>query len=336
MAIHQNKVERQYSADRNKVQRCTLVSDGVSLKGLRQGNPRYADSAELRLITVDSSKAEEAPPKIYSLLWKNHYHSTRQVFAAPSWWSAEEVGKEKEKDTTTKGHYTAEWQGGPGVEYSKEDAKLSIFGSLKYLAKMEIPLPKRFSLTLNSQSSVVLPLQRMVLQQIGVEEAPPAEESMIGEHRYFWATQGPTWDSNLLKGFSNDYQSLHHAKRWYSILSVEVGRDRKKMKQEPTSAVSSWGAKGFMNVCFADSLRQYPRASVGVSLVSAAPRFAVDSFNKIMPSTFSCDFSWFVAFDKKKLESGFQPGKPEEEQFMRISPVETFRNMKCGVTWNFD
>lgn len=204
------------------------------------------------------------------------------------------------------------------------------------------------------------------LMEASVKVGPPSLS--LAPHAYFWATQTPMWDPKLVRGFDNDYSGLHHAQRWFSLFSVELSHAKKKDKAgrgamtglnevsgtvkdsesesylstttttstatPPSSSfLSRTKLVAFANACFVDSFRALPRASVGLTLTSEAPRWTIDAFNKLIPSTFECSFSWFVAFRERELRSGMQLGLPEEMQFMRVSPVETFRHIRCGLTW---
>ncbi|CCW71971.1 unnamed protein product [Phytomonas sp. Hart1] len=91
--------------------------------------------------------------------------------------------------------------------------------------------------------------------------------------------------------------------------------------------------KVFANAGVSDSLDKPPRASVGVSLVSLRPRLTVDRFNKILPRTFECSFNWMADFNARRLRSGLE--ESETGNFLRISPVERFQHMRCGLTWQF-
>ncbi|SYZ68259.1 hypothetical_protein [Leishmania braziliensis MHOM/BR/75/M2904] len=112
-----------------------------------------------------------------------------------------------------------------------------------------------------------------------------------------------------------------------------------------------------------DNVRDYPRASVGFSFVSHIPRLAITPFNEIVPRKFECCLSWFAAFKPVtgdgasgkggkgntgfgvELQSGLsQAGlsaaspttTADGMPLLRVSPVETFQHVKCGLTWLFD
>jgi len=284
------------------------------------------------------------------------------------------------------GSYRVWWSGGPGVEVWRGGGSsctnpmsiISFYGKLWAESLVELPLPWNLQLKLRSQSSAVVPWEPAALRAppfIGetpagqskeketasaavhdgsLDQDPLPEDPSFSAHPYFWATQGPRWDAKLLRGFSNDYQGLHHAKWWYTILSAELSRRKAGKKhttsssteREGTALKGTWSSQwlqkteveAFVNACLADSVRASPRASVGFSLVSDIPRLSITAFNEAIPTRFECSFSWFAALKAGggvQLESGLQPHVPADRQYMRISPVETFHHAKCGLTWRF-
>ncbi|KAG5471287.1 hypothetical protein LSCM1_01361 [Leishmania martiniquensis] len=338
-------------------------------------------------------------------------------------------------DDTPRGFYRMRWSGGPGVELCKtggsadgadalkspsaSSSLMTIFGRLWSESWVQVPLSSRWTLTLRNQSAMVLPLEpraavapEMVCQGDACGEsvaatpsAPAAHGSWMKRvctHPYFWATQGPRWDAALVRGFKNDFNGLHHARRWYVIVSAELTLIRGKQTGNsardkisycagappPDDEMSTDGVRGkgvamdeesveevtsatrsrrkgtsltaFANACVVDTVRDYPRASVGFSFISHIPRLAITPFNEIVPRTFECSLSWFAALRPRaadtaggkgragfglKLQSGLSPlgtsaagpattadGMP----LLRVSPVETFQHVKCGLTWRFD
>lgn len=346
-------------------------------------------------------------------------------------------------DTAPRGQYRVRWSGGPGVEGCRVDCPvqpqqqhlrkkefpstlLTVFGKLWTESWLEVPLPWQMALKLRTQTAVTMPLlpsqpiwPPMVPDTAADSAALPAPAETRGEsfasrlceHPYFWATQGPRWDAALVRGFKNDYSGMHHARRWYSILSAELtlngntgkpsGSDAAAATAAPKTslarassgedsldeaaaavavaageeeeadvvaprpiAASRWRnttLTAFANACMVDTLKDYPRASVGFSFASKIPRIAITPFNEIIPHKFECSFSWFAAFKANtsnaegasrgfnvEFVSGTQP--PQQQSgagtaaastadgmpFLRVSPVETFHHMKCGLTWRFD
>ncbi|KAK7195125.1 hypothetical protein NESM_000436200 [Novymonas esmeraldas] len=329
-------------------------------------------------------------------------------------------------EAAPRGLYRVRWSGGPGVELCRPGAGadsamlpawaapvmplVTVFGKLWSESWVQVPLSPSWTLTLRNQSAAVVPLDpNAVVVPPMVEEtsagcangngsAPsPATAAtargvswlgQLGTHPYFWATQGPRWDAALVRGFKNDFNGLHHAQRWYSIISAELAYDGGKLKRSGArveersgtvahasaedgadvaedvpvehvpAAASTWrgtSLTAFANACMVDAVRDYPRASVGVSIVSQIPRLSITAFNEIVPRRFECSFSWFAAIKPRlggaggfgvELQSGLPAaGAPASAgagtgadgmPSMRVSPVETFQHMKCGLTWRFD
>ncbi|CAG9579216.1 conserved hypothetical protein [Leishmania major strain Friedlin] len=341
-------------------------------------------------------------------------------------------------DDAPRGLYRMCWSAGPGVELcqkgrctdaaesaksaSAQSSVLTIFGKLCSESWVQVPLSSRWTLTLRNQSAAVVPLEASAVvappmvatKGTGLESADTTPSSVeargswmkrVCTHPYFWATQGPRWDAALVRGFKNDYNGLHHARRWYSLVSAEltlnggvqtgnsarVKRSRGAAAPPPKENDSTEGTRengtdldggnaegstptagsrwrgtsltAFANACMVDSVRDYPRASVGFSFVSQIPRLAITPFNEIVPRKFECSLSWFAAFQPRageaasgkgvngsarfglELQSGFSKAgsstaKPataaDGMPFLRVSPVETFQHMRCGLTWRFD
>ncbi|KAG5495776.1 hypothetical protein JIQ42_02636 [Leishmania sp. Namibia] len=341
-------------------------------------------------------------------------------------------------DDTPRGLYRMRWSSGPGVELcevggstdsadspkspSAPASLMTVFGRMWSESWVQVPLSSRWTLTLRNQSAMVVPLEpnavvspAMVCEDGACGEpsdaTPSAHEAhgtwmeRVRTHPYFWATQGPRWDAALVRGFTNDYSGLHHARRWYFIVSAELtlmggkqtgasARDKKSHcaaapptdERRDTDGVRERGMgmpgeraedltraaksrrKGtsltaFANACMVDTVRDYPRASVGFSFASQIPRLAITSFNEIVPRTFECSLSWFAAFRPRtasaaggkgeegssgfalELQSGLSPPRSSAAgstmtadgiPFLRVSPVETFQHIKCGLTWRFD
>lgn len=347
-------------------------------------------------------------------------------------------------DRVPRGSYRVRWSGGPGIELCQlgpgtegpdvscpamtpPPSLLTVLGRLWTESWVRVPLSPRWSLTLRNQSAVVVPLEPNAQRQAPmVPDAEAAEtnghasstalssvRSRMCAHPYFWATQGPRWDAALVRGFQNDYSGMHHARRWYSILSAELTLEGGKQKggssggkrgrnaadasavlpapeaddsgdenaagsaavvgappeRAEGSAAGRWrgtSLTAFANACVVDTVRDYPRASVGLSFVSQIPRLSITAFNEVIPRRFECSFSWFAAFKPRGGESGgaggfgveLRSGLPQPEPpatgpstagaaasapiaadgmpLLRVSPVETFQHMKCGLTWRFD
>lgn len=405
----QQRTERQYAPQKKKVERVQLMEDAIGLT-FGRGDPRRTTMMQASLTTAQrtgkhwrtSGKSGATPTTddtVTRITVSDQFDSGGgQHFALPSWWSR----LLNEEDVM--GRYRLWWKGGPGIEVWRGGdtssctsplSIISIYGKLWAESLVELPLPWRLQLKLRSQSSVVMPWDPTMLitashiagtsksetnredpangvvEGESVEKSPPVGGKKIGVQPYFWATQGPRWDARLLRGFANDYNGLHHAKRWYTILSAELalrkgdekpravynpaelpdsgeapdgknGRRNRSKNTQKQAWQSQWWKKtemnAFANACFVDSLTAYPRASVGFSLVSDIPRLTITAFNEAIPTRFECSFSWFAAFKEDggiQLQSGMQPNMPADRQYMRISPVETFHHMKCGLTWKF-
>lgn len=341
-------------------------------------------------------------------------------------------------DDAPRGLYRMRWSCGPGVEVcqvggcadraessksaSAQSSLLTIFGKLCLESWVQVPLSSRWTLTLRNQSAAVVPLEacavaaspKVATEGTGSEPADTAPSSAdasgswmerVCTHPYFWATQGPRWDAALVRGFKNDYNGLHHARRWYSLVSAELtlsggvqtgnsarvkrshsaaapppqendttggarengaGMDEGNAEDSTPTAGSRWrgtSLTAFANACMVDSVRNYPRASVGFSFVSQIPRLAITPFNEIIPRKFECSLSWFAAYKPRaveaasgkgvngstgfglELQSGFSKAGPSVAEptttadgmpLLRVSPVETFQHLKCGLTWRFD
>ncbi|KPA73891.1 putative mitochondrial hypothetical protein [Leptomonas pyrrhocoris] len=355
----------------------------------------------------DSSVQYFALPAFWQRLVRPSLRSTESSDAAETGTGTQVL------DSSPRGQYRVRWSGGPGLEVcrvsghgpaQKEEASPSslftVFGRLWTESWLEVPLPWRLALKLRTQSAVVMPLEpskpiwppMVSTPTIAATTAslPPSTpgnveggrggESRLREHPYLWATQGPRWDAALVRGFKNDYSGMHHARRWYSILSAELtlngkaengsGKPAGPASDEGTAASTSGPAASsrwkntsltaFANACVVDTVRDYPRASVGFSFVSKIPRVAITPFNELIPHKFECSFSWFAAFKPStnnaegsgsgfnvEFTSGVQPpphggegagaaAAAEGVPFFRVSPVETFQHMKCGLTWKFD
>ncbi|GET91053.1 hypothetical protein, conserved [Leishmania tarentolae] len=334
-----------------------------------------------------------------------------------------------------RGLYRMRWAGGPGVELcqiqgctdatestkseSAQACFLTIFGKLWTESWVQLPMFSRWTLTLRNQSAVVVPLEASaaVAPQVAVKagtfseptattssstEASSSWRERVCTHPYFWATQGPRWDAALVRGFKNDYNGLHHARRWYSLISVELslgggmqtgnsarvkrsgrtaaerndstggcrengaGINGGNVEDSTPPAGSGWkgtSLTAFVNACMVDSVRDYPRASVGFSFISKIPRLAITPFNEIVPRKFECSLSWFAAFTPRtgeaasgnnvngrtgvglELQSGLSKASSSAAEpttaadgmpLLRVSPVETFQHLKCGLTWRFD
>ncbi|KAI5687845.1 hypothetical protein MNV84_06185 [Leishmania braziliensis] len=468
------RTERQYSPERAKVQRVTLLEDSFAVK-TSQGNPRHSTliSATRSTVMNSGAKHQGAVPASSSASKKSSkkgtasvdpndallqlhvedvYDSSVQHFVLPSIWQrwmgpgaataftnkSEHVTDSYSLDNVSRVLYRMRWSGGPGVELcqagggtdgadsakslSAHTSYLTIFGKLWSESWVQVPLSSRWTLTLRNQSSVVMPLEWNAVvapptASKGGTDAEPADAAPLASegtsswmgrvcmHPYFWATQGPRWDAALVRGFSNDYNGLHHARRWYSIVSAELelkrgkqagsrARDKRSHRaaQPPPQKNSSTGGEGenettmpggntedstlvagsrwrgtsltaFANACMVDNVRDYPRASVGFSFVSHIPRLAITPFNEIVPRKFECCLSWFAAFKPVtgdgasgkggkgntgfgvELQSGLsQAGlsaaspttTADGMPLLRVSPVETFQHVKCGLTWLFD
>ncbi|KEG06414.1 hypothetical protein DQ04_14041000 [Trypanosoma grayi] len=248
--------------------------------------------------------------------------------------------------------YHLQWAAGPGVEYATGTVPWTVFGKLVTEWWAEFPLTRRLSFRLRNQSALVQPLcwqhlaaapQRAAISgdiddgaaSEGATVTSSGTSSCAATHELFWATQGPRWDSRLVRGFEDDYKSMHYASHWYTLFSAELlshkqrGNDRTPSKWRPPRGML------YLNACFIDSFTRPPRASVGFSF-TGAPRLTSDAFNVITPSSFECSFNWWLNFQKERvsLESGLSAGRRAEDSILRLSPVETFRHLRCGLTWN--
>ncbi|KAG5497533.1 hypothetical protein JKF63_03797 [Porcisia hertigi] len=395
-----------------------------------------ADDAvlQLRLDDVyDSSVQHFALPGILQRWW-------RPVATTASTIESGQVTGSHSLEGAPRGLYRMRWSGGPGVELCQvsggsdgtnsatsppaPSSLLTVFGKFWSESWVQVPLSSRWMLTLRNQTALVIPLEPNVTvsppvvttEKTGAGPVNTAScvsdenSSRLGRvcmHPYFWATQGPRWDATLVRGFKNDYNGLHHARRWYSILSAELtleggkqtdsGRCGKKSRgnaapqpqehcstdgarkngaemaerhpEDLTSAAGNWWRRGgtsltaFANACMADTLRGYPRASVGFSFVSRMPRLTITPFNEIIPHKFECSLNWLADFKRNtgesesgkdeqgsagfglQLQSGLSKAGPsaaspttkaDDMPFLRVSPVETFQHFKCGLTWRFD
>lgn len=369
--VNHKHPERRYAPETGKVERRTLMEDGFRLAVYR-GDPRYSTSIAATRATVENSHhryrngstTEGRVAKddmITGFTVEDAYDSAVQFFK-PTCSSA-----------SAGGSYRVQWRAGPGIEYSSSDDRTTVFGKLSSEAWAEWPftlLNRPFKVKVRNQSCLMRPLELVSTSadaHVGGETTTPGavntDNTVAGAvrstaHEYLWATQGPKWNPKLLRGFDDDYSNMHHSHSWYSAFSVELSKKKARAGNRGRTERSDDGGEGddgsegsqehstgplgkanvlaFANACFVDSFRQYPRASVGFSLTSELPRYTVDAFNKIMPHKFECSFSWFVAFKEKQLQTGLQPPElPEHLQYMRVSPVETFRHMKCGLTWKF-
>ncbi|EPY19435.1 hypothetical protein STCU_09463 [Strigomonas culicis] len=382
LSVHNKKTEQRLDDDGEKVVRCSMGEESLQVRYGKEQDPRYTGRVTVAHHTVDAHdpagtntsenkdgttpepKAKQTKRDILSVQWQEQYDSAKQTYPLPPWWPSRlrRPAPEAETDGGDAGTgrapaaplsndaaytYSVQADAGPGLEML-DGATATVYAAVRSQAHVEVPLPRRFSLLLRNQSSLVCPFVPLEPAFIACDDAAEEKQPVSGwrqylrPHDYFWATQGPKWEANLVRGFSNDYSSMHHAKYWYSVFSAELGRDKQTAGSSEVRR-SFWQSlsknsflKAFFNVCFTDTLREYPRASVGVSVTSDVPRLTVDVFNNILPNTFECSFSWFVDFDKRQLKRGLQPGAAEEAQFIRISPSETFRHMKCGATWKFE
>jgi hypothetical protein len=373
-----------------------------------------------------TTTAPESDDTIQQLQLQDGYDSSAQYFALPQFWqrlvlpslnNVDSYGSVVEAGTGTqvlnavpRGRYRVRWSGGPGVEVCRaggaaaaqhQDASspslITIFGKLWTESWVEVPLPWRMSLKLRTQSAITMPLEPSqptwppmvpdTATPAGSDGAAARNKSRLREHPYFWATQGPRWDASLVRGFKDDYSGMHHARRWYAILSAELtlngNAEKSSGKSVGPSPPSSGGSSrsgddnagggstdaaprsaapgrwkntsltAFANACMVDTLKNFPRASVGFSFTSKIPRLTITPFNEIIPRKFECAFSWFTAFTPRpssgaesegsgfavSLHSGVtSPPRPESDNAasLRVSPVETFSHMKCGLTWKFD
>lgn len=329
--VNQTLTERRYNPERGKVQRQQLTKSAV-VATVHQANPRLSLRGEAAVLSAHSHSQSVRNDRILRLSIQDRYHS------APQTWR--------------QGTYNVRCAAGPGLEYHAGEGLVSTFAKFVSSATLEYPLPQRFILTLRHAASLMVPYEAQQPAKgctpipssdiseetpVGVNgldpvAAPTVFGQRLGEHALLWATQGPKWDPKLVRGFDNDYSNLHHAQQWYAIFSAEISRRRKGK----VSDGFLWhpGLSAFANACFVDSFtRVYPRASVGVTMTSDIPRMAVDTFNKMIPHRLECSFSWFISFRDRQLISGMQGSLSEDTQCVRLSPVETFRHMRCGLTW---
>ncbi|EKF38129.1 hypothetical protein MOQ_001670 [Trypanosoma cruzi marinkellei] len=292
-------------------------------------DPRYSLTvSNAYRVAQHSSKLSTKGRAIASLTVSDNYDSAVQRFSTPllhRWFPS--------------ARYQLQWSAGPGVEYVSTDKPWTVFGKLGTEWWVELPFFKRALFSIRNQSALVQPLS---LQQTeGVDEekdnghtsAASLGDNRSAAHSYFWATQGPRWNPSLVRGFKDDYPSLHYASRWYTLISAELASDRRQRdKGSKTWQVPKWMI--YANACFTDSFTTPPRASVGFAF-SGTPRGTTDAFNVLTPSSFECSFNWWLKFcqGRPSLVSGIVPGQRAEESALRLSPFETFRHFRCGLTW---
>ncbi|RNF18535.1 uncharacterized protein Tco025E_04432 [Trypanosoma conorhini] len=292
-------------------------------------NPRYSLTlgTSYRVAQLPS-QASAKGPAIASLVLLDGYDSAVQRFTAPRlhrWFPS--------------ATYHLQWSAGPGVEYASAGKPWTVFGKLNTEWWVEWPLFKRVLVCIRNQSALVrpLPLQRskeVAVVSDGSHTAAASPHGSGGEtHSLFWATQGPRWDANLVRGFKDDYAAMHYASRWYTLVSAELASSTRRRER----GSKGWKAPTWMlyaNACFVDSLTAPPRASVGFAF-SGTPRGTTDAFNVLTPFSFDCSFNWRLDFSQGRpaLVSGVAPGQRAESSVLRLSHVETFRHFRCGLTW---
>ncbi|RNF07856.1 hypothetical protein TraAM80_03114 [Trypanosoma rangeli] len=292
-------------------------------------NPRYSltlDSAYR--VTPRSPQSLEKERAIASLVVLDGYDSAVQRFTTPQlrrWFPS--------------ATYHLQWAAGPGVEYVNEGRPWTVFGKVKTEWWMEWPVFKRALVSVRNQSALVRPLalqcsEELVLVNDGGHAGAASPHLSSGSaHSLFWATQGPRWDANLVRGFKDDYASMHYVSRWYTLVSAELASSGRRRERGSTRwKTPSWML--YANACFVDSFTTPPRASVGFAF-SGAPRGVADAFNVLTSFSFECSFNWWLDFSQGRpaLVSGVAPGKRAETSVLRLSPVETFRHFRCGLTW---
>lgn len=345
-----SRTERRYAPEKEKVERRKLIEDGAKVT-VHHSNPRYSAAVATSLATVENSRFKNDSKRKSKDAEATPSSGTDDAILSFSLEDAYDSATQKIRPLSkSSGTYQLQWAAGPGIEYCIRDQRTTVFGKLSTESWAEWPFAlfgRRFAVKLRNQSCLMKPLELITAGGGGGGGSDTA-------HEYLWATQGPKWNPKLLRGFDNDYSSIHHSRGWYSAFSVELTKKTSKTKSAgrtpagesdaddgesedaPISGTlfSNATAMAFVNACFVDTFREYPRASVGLSMASKIPRITVDPFNKFVPHKFECAFSWFVAFKDRQLLTGLQsPELPESMQYMRVSPVETFRHMKCGLTW---
>ncbi|CCW65201.1 unnamed protein product [Phytomonas sp. EM1] len=327
-----------------KIQRWSFRADGLRV-GWHLRDPRRVVEGEVfRLLGGGGS--------ILSAATSLRYDSAAQPFR---------TGKEKETDEERGkgGGYRLRGVVGSGVEFSPGDRAVSLFGRFTGEGWVGWRLSSRTTLELRGISAAVMPFSSPFSSSTGLSSPTRAFREEKGEnlrsialapHAHFWATQAPSLDLSLLRGFSYDYGELREVRRWFGLLTCELTRRvsltrGKQIKMNETNGKSDTTtttpsqARGvdmklFANACVADSLFCPPRASVGVSFVSRSPRVTVDAFNRVLPRTFECSLNWLVEFREGggRMRSGMERGGAT---FIRVSPVERFHHMRCGLTWQF-
>lgn len=362
--------ERRYAAASGKVEKRTLAEDGLRV-AVYGADPRYSTAVTAAHATVENSfrrysghKTKKGAPHAAPTERGN---DTIVGFTVEDAYDSAVQSLHPSSLLPGAATYRVQWRAGPGVEHCSSDQRSTVFAKLSSESWVEwtITVLKRpLNVKLRNQSSLLQPLEFASTSADAHrgDEADPVGEAAPSAthgtaHEYLWATQGPKWDPKLLRGFEDDYSNLHHCSSWYSAFSLEFSRKAKSRKgdaggggndapdsegdsQSSSTALSGFfhntGMQAFANACFVDSFREYPRASLGFSLTSNVPRVTVDAFNKFLPKKLECSFSWYVSFKERQLLTGLQhPELPEHQQYMRLSPVETFRHVRCGLTWTF-
>ncbi|KAH9600995.1 hypothetical protein LSM04_006031 [Trypanosoma melophagium] len=259
------------------------------------------------------------------------------------------------------GTYHLQWSAGSGLEYVTGDKPWTLFAKLATEWWADLPIHNRVLLRIRNQSALVQPFTKSskstlptpVLDKDGEESIQNVEfivensgsfnlandadtASPSGDtHNLFWATQGPRWDSHLVRGFRDDHPSMHYASRWYTLVSAELAISRNKHSKK--NQTGSWNMPSgllYANACLTDFFARPPRASVGFSF-TGAPRRTIDAFNALTFTTFECSFNWWLHFKKEQvsLVSGISTGQQTEDSILRLSPSETFKHFRCGLTW---
>ncbi|PWV07758.1 hypothetical protein C3747_98g105 [Trypanosoma cruzi] len=292
-------------------------------------DPRYSLTvSNAYRVAQHSSKSSAKQRAIASLTVSDNYDSAVQRFSTPllhRWLPS--------------ARYQLQWSAGPGVEYVSVGKPWTVFGKLGTEWWVELPFFKRALFYIRNQSALVQSLSLRRTKEVDERNddahnsAASPEDNRSSAHSYFWATQGPRWNPSLVRGFKDDYPSLHCASRWYTLISAELASDRRQRdKGSKTWQVPTWMI--YANACFTDSFATPPRASVGFAF-SGTPRGTTDAFNVFTPSSFECSFNWWLKFyqGRPSLVSGIVSGQRAEESTLRLSPFETFRHFRCGLTW---
>ncbi|ORC84803.1 uncharacterized protein TM35_000411730 [Trypanosoma theileri] len=348
--------ENEENISSNKAEK--IITVGFRDAGVRTSlfshNPRHSimlDSAYR--VSTNLSNSPESEQAVASLVVTKGFDSAVQRFT-----------NKLLRHIFPNGRYHLQFSAGSGVEYVTDDTPWTLFGKLATEWWVDLPIHKRLLFRIRNQSALVHPFTKPLRNTLPTsvldenDEEVMRDDELINEnsgsssvtndalipvaatttadtHSLFWATQGPRWDSNLVRGFRDDHPSMHYASRWYTLVSAELSISRNKNGKNNTTG--SWNMPSgllYANACLTDSFAHPPRASVGFSF-TGAPRRTIDAFNALTSTTFECSFNWWLHFGKEQvsLVSGLSTGQRAEDSILRLSPSETFKHLRCGLTW---